>query len=481
MLGSCVSSANNICRCGLDDEVRTTFELLREGLNVLADQIGSKDANAAEVLVELRCQSPLDAQRVLRHWCMLGKGSYKPKFQMWIPCDFPDRNALVVDSPDLVPPYEVDLRGGGGRLCPLDVVLAAWTSDELAQYLNSFSQAWSYLRCDYYIPHKGDLLANRVTGHAATARPLVVEKKKPVKLPAEFEELRRANARHLSAGLFGTFNNILLSTGRRSSESQPPAAKSSRGSSSGPRQAASAGPAADPDFANLAVVDENLDEHMDGVPADVIGDMADRLVELEGPDDIAIVDPEFDMDVDDTLEIREEPVAIVASDLPSSSVVCLSGAAMVADALPVGVAGPVDEAVPTPGLPSADDTVPPPPLPPPPERPEQPWYELAYDPQGLDIEGPSRLHYLYRGGRSIGKWQVTGNNVSIKCHMGHPKCSLLIYKTCAPTVEETKAWLASVPPTKPGDSKEVAKAKATLHLSKLEKLRDDRVASNARV
>jgi hypothetical protein len=314
----------------------------------------------------------------------------------------------------------------------------------------------------YDIPDLGHLLASRITGYSSRTSPLVVKQRRPVQLPKDIAEMRLANAKCVARGSKRDLSDILFSAPmKRGEQGQRPSPSAPAGPSSSSRGPVAADAVAD--AADLSVVDEDVCEELDHAPADVVVDMAEQLlpahlfadyVEGQASDD----QPEsVSGDSGDAVDVIDaEPIAIAlepelaqgaSSSAPAAAgetvdvVPAASEPAHTSDSLPVASA-------------SGAASVP-----------------NSFDPRGLDIEGPSPLHYLYRQGRSVARCQPTGRNYSVKCYL-HSGCSLLVAARHQPTIEQIKQWIASAELAEPSDSKEVAQAKAARHLAGLKQLRD---------
>jgi len=189
VLGSCLSSVNNICRDSIEEEALGDFEALRSGLNGYVGMLGSTEASSMKVLVEFSSPHPEREGYLSRVWAMPARISGNPKFQMWVPCLFPDRNNKDPGDLDIGYPYEVDLRLASHRLNSDKMALEAWTSDELTDKLLSVSKVWSMQRVAFTIPHRSSLLVNLVQGTTGPKVPLVKEKRKAVNISREVAEL----------------------------------------------------------------------------------------------------------------------------------------------------------------------------------------------------------------------------------------------------------------------------------------------------
>ena len=103
------------------------------------DKLTKAQASSTDVMIELSCRQDGDVGGSCRRSFLLGKRVGRPKFQLWLPCDFLARNGVKSTVDELPFPYEVDIRGEPARICKVfqgsRQVLAVWTSDEVSLHL----------------------------------------------------------------------------------------------------------------------------------------------------------------------------------------------------------------------------------------------------------------------------------------------------------------------------------------------------------
>lgn len=469
-LGSCLSAGNNICKQSIPEDLRVTWGMVRKGLNDFADQVGSATANAASVLVEITSAASPATGSVHRFFMLLAKAVYSPKFQLWVPCVFPERNGQDLTAARLRFPYEVDMQSGECRIGG-GVSLQARTSDELASALAALDTVWALQRLLYTIPNTGNLLVNRVSGLIDNIFELKATERRSVNIRKEIAEMRGASRhRAQSSG-----DGARINPQQQASRSQPLAELGNRGSGSARQE-----PDVAPDIESLMCVHDSPADLLECVPAEVIEELAtaadDEIEELLLTVDAGGTLPPVGIQapqvaVDDTLALFGDEACWdrtvgVAAPLQHAAASSSSAPPPHADqpqSMPATVSGqvpPMDSIVPT-GWSDTPVAATPRPI----------------CPEGTDISDPSATHYMYRQGRSIARLQpvkVNHSSMSIRCYLHGSECSLLLLRRHTPELPEVKKWLASAALPLPTDNREVRRQKGVAHINMLKEMRDEK-------
>lgn len=398
--------------------------------------------------------------------------SLKPKFQLWLPCDFSSESSETQQA-EVSFPYEVALRPSAPRLGG-DVALTTWTSSEVALFLCRQAPSWTMQRLQIQIPHRQHLISHVVLGRIGGEEELGPAPES-ANVNDEWKAFRGSSARdrHIPQRKPGASSGA-------SSSSQGPArhASSAPGAQPRPTRPAEAATAEAPSGAQQATVAPAAEA---AALDDVAPDEAHLACVDEDP--LEILSSIGDVNLSDIV------VALVPEDGVEGQNVEASGVAGSSNDLAAGTAergaeaaaGPAGEqlgaASATPANAAQDAAAAPPPSAVEDaarEEDEPPAPPAPFCPNGTDIEGPSGLCYLYRGGRSVARVNTAmkGGNVAVRCFLHSGVCSLLVGRHHLPPMAEIKRWIAQAELVEEGEPRQEATAKARRRIEQFKSLRD---------
>ena len=162
---SCATCTANVCKRALQAEMGGEFvafhNTIVQRMNHLADVYGKERCNAVDILVMAECRSNLGVLR--RHFILMARAWFKPKFQLYCCCEGPDDVELVL-------PFYVEITSEHSRLCPGKVIAKIRTTDEIALCIrhDSVGGSWEFFELEYTLP-EDDLHLRRMEVHGVSA------------------------------------------------------------------------------------------------------------------------------------------------------------------------------------------------------------------------------------------------------------------------------------------------------------------------
>lgn len=149
-LTCCPASIRNVCKVQLAASGQGLVELhaqVVKSLNSCADRWGKSRCNESRILLMAECV--LSTGDVARHFGLLARAWFNPKWQLWCSVEHVGPVPAV-----LAPPFVVRLVGEPTRICPAKQGLAVRTGDDFAELVarSSLGGRFSFVEVRYHMP-----------------------------------------------------------------------------------------------------------------------------------------------------------------------------------------------------------------------------------------------------------------------------------------------------------------------------------------
>lgn len=146
-LTCCPASIRNVCKVQLAASGQGLVELhaqVVKSLNSCADRWGKSRCNESRILLMAECV--LSTGDVARHFGLLARAWFNPKWQLWCSVEHVGPVPAV-----LAPPFVVRLVGEPTRICPAKQGLAVRTGDDFAELVarSSLGGRFSFFELRY--------------------------------------------------------------------------------------------------------------------------------------------------------------------------------------------------------------------------------------------------------------------------------------------------------------------------------------------
>ena len=172
-LTGCPASPSRVCRQSIILEVLDIAERIHDSLCSFVDALGKAAAGEADVL----CVSESEGGAPkLRNFGILASATFKPNWQVWVPCAWSSANEGRPSDADSAFPCEVDIETEPCKVTLSGTSIKALASFELAVMLAQSGDRWRVAQLRYDIPDKESLVTSRLLGIEGDWRSLVSER-----------------------------------------------------------------------------------------------------------------------------------------------------------------------------------------------------------------------------------------------------------------------------------------------------------------
>jgi hypothetical protein len=163
-LDCCETSARNVCKHRLAEESILLVEVqdyLHKAFTTWCDDWGKNVCNSVTKLVMMES---LVGGACVRHFALLARATFSPKFQMWCVCKWADEHQSSTGFVHF--PFEVCIDESRSLVCPDVSICKVMTSDDFALLVarSSLETVWTAWDMEYHMPLRGHLLSMIVTG-----------------------------------------------------------------------------------------------------------------------------------------------------------------------------------------------------------------------------------------------------------------------------------------------------------------------------